>query len=211
MNLISWKPAAASRMPSHGSGKSLSSFIAATSSQTSTWKSLVEEHFRKGNDVTLALRNTGLAAGVSLSADGRVDRYRDRTKRVPEPLISQMYRSGIPKSFRRIPAGRKISFVPILADWLRNGGKIGGVVLNDREWFNIGSRDEYLAVHRTISERRLEAGLPEGGSTGRSGSRGDATWRPRPGFPGFYAVGAGCVVESRSDPRGLHPLGRSND
>ncbi len=30
------------------------------------------------------------------------------------------------------------------------GGRIGGLVMNDGKWFNIGSRAEYLQVHRTI-------------------------------------------------------------
>ena len=34
-------------------------------------KPFIQEHFRKGNDVTLALRETGLAAGIALR-DGRV-------------------------------------------------------------------------------------------------------------------------------------------
>ncbi len=57
-----------------------------------------------------------------------------------------------PQIFERIPAGKKISFIPIVADWIGQGGKIGGVVLNEGHWFNLGSRAEYLAVHRTIAE-----------------------------------------------------------
>ena len=33
---------------------------------------LVDQHFRQGNDVTLALRTTGLAAGLTLDHNGRV-------------------------------------------------------------------------------------------------------------------------------------------
>ena len=58
-----------------------------------------------------------------------------------------------PSIYRRIPAGRKISFVPVLVEWIGQGGRIGGVVLNERQWFNIGSRAEYLAVHRHIAEK----------------------------------------------------------
>jgi hypothetical protein len=45
-----------------------------------------------------------------------------------------------------------MSFVPVVAEWIPQGGKIGAVVLNERKWFNIGSRDGYLEVHRTIAE-----------------------------------------------------------
>ncbi len=52
--------------------------------------------------------------------------------------------------FQHIPPGQKISFIPILADWISQGGKIGGVVLDDGNWFNLGSRAEYFDVHRAI-------------------------------------------------------------
>jgi mannose-1-phosphate guanylyltransferase len=55
-----------------------------------------------------------------------------------------------PSVFKQIPSRQKISFVPIVADWIGKGGKIGGLVMNDGKWFNIGSRAEYLNVHRTI-------------------------------------------------------------
>ena len=41
--------------------------------------SLVEEHFRSNNDVTLALRKTGLASGVALE-DGEGPRHRRQTR-----------------------------------------------------------------------------------------------------------------------------------
>jgi mannose-1-phosphate guanylyltransferase len=50
------------------------------------------------------------------------------------------------------PASEKAPFFPVLADRLGGGGKIGGVVLEDHEWYNVGTRDEYLRVHRVIAE-----------------------------------------------------------
>jgi NDP-sugar pyrophosphorylase family protein len=109
---------------------------------------LIHEHFRRRNDVTLALRHTGLAAAVALRDQQVVD-------------ISNRY--GVagnfdfaniavwnPAIFQRIPPRKKISFIPIIADWIAQGAKIGGVAMNDGKWFNIGSRTEYLEVHRTI-------------------------------------------------------------
>ena len=109
---------------------------------------LIDEHFRRRNDVTLALRHTGLAAAVALRDQQVVD-------------ISNRY--GVsgnfdfaniavwnPSIFERIPPRKKISFIPIIADWIAQGAKIGGVAMNDGKWFNIGSRIEYLEVHRTI-------------------------------------------------------------
>jgi NDP-sugar pyrophosphorylase family protein len=54
------------------------------------------------------------------------------------------------KIFQQIPPRQKISFIPVVTNWIGKGGKIGGLVMNDGSWFNIGSRAEYLEVHRTI-------------------------------------------------------------
>lgn len=154
---------------------------------------LIEEHFRKGNDVTLALRNTGLAAGLALSPEGRIMDLQTRKRRSGAFDFANVsvWNPGI---FQRIPARRKISFVPILADWLRKGGKIGGVVLNERQWFNIGSRAEYLNVHRTISELgwRPEY-LKDASWPVRVADNAEVAATAR--LSGFCAVGAGCVIE----------------
>jgi mannose-1-phosphate guanylyltransferase len=109
---------------------------------------LIEEHFRRRNDVTLALRNTGLASDVAL----RDHRVVDITKRYGTTGNLDFANVAVwnPSVFKQIPSRQKISFVPIVADWIGKGGKIGGLVMNDGKWFNIGSRAEYLDVHRTI-------------------------------------------------------------
>jgi mannose-1-phosphate guanylyltransferase len=111
---------------------------------------LIDEHFAMRNDVTLALRNTGLASGVAFADRKVVD------------IGGKFGRSGThdfanisiwnPEVFARIPPATKMSFVPVLVEWIAKGGRIGGVVLNERKWFNIGSRDGYLEVHRTIAD-----------------------------------------------------------
>src|SRR5207249_2024645 len=148
---------------------------------------LIDEHFRCGNDVTLALRDTGLAAAVAFRSGRLVD-------------ISNRY--GVagnydfaniavwnPEIFERIPPNRKISFIPIIADWIGAGGKIGGVVLNEAKWFNIGSRIEYLEVHQMVSEEH---------------------WKPRylktPGWP--ESVAASAIVDPTAQLRGCSVVGK---
>jgi len=109
---------------------------------------LIDEHFRRGNDVTLALRNTGLASDVALRDHHVVDianRYGTAGN-----LDFANVAVWNPSVFEQIPPRQKISFVPIVADWIGQGGKVGGLVMNDGKWFNIGSRTEYLDVHRMI-------------------------------------------------------------
>lgn len=110
---------------------------------------LIDEHVRRGNDVTLALRRTGLAAGVVLK-DGRIMEI-TRGSGGAENFDYANVSVWNPDIFERIPAAQKISFIPILVEWIRQGGRIGGVALEEGNWFNIGSRTEYLEVHRTLA------------------------------------------------------------
>src|ERR1022692_2127681 len=99
---------------------------------------LIDEHFRSGNDVTLALRETGLATGVALRNGSVVD----IGNKFGHPGDYDFANISIwnPEILQRIPAAKKISFIPVLTEWIRQDGKIGGVILNDHHWFNIGSR-----------------------------------------------------------------------
>ena len=109
---------------------------------------LIDEHFRRGNDVTLALRHTGLASAVALR-DHRVVDISNRYGFAGNVDFANVavWNSAI---FQQIPPRKKISFIPIIADWIARGGRIGGVVVDEGKWFNISSRAEYLEVHRTI-------------------------------------------------------------
>ena len=109
---------------------------------------LIDEHFRRRNDVTLALRETGLATQIAF----RDHRIADIAKRYGTAGNFDFANIAVWNRhiFERIPPQRKISFIPVLADWIGQGGKIGGLVLNEGKWFNISSRAEYLNVHRMI-------------------------------------------------------------
>jgi mannose-1-phosphate guanylyltransferase len=117
---------------------------------------LIEEHRAKDNDVTLALRTTGFSKRIH---------WRRETGRVTDLLGA--IGSGEPGEFDfagisvwnssvfpRIPPGIKISFIPIIIEWMKSGGKIGGVPLEESRWFNLGSRKEYLSAHRIIAGER---------------------------------------------------------
>jgi mannose-1-phosphate guanylyltransferase len=109
---------------------------------------LIEEHFRRGHDVTLALRDTGLASEIALR-DHRVVDIANRYG-IAGNLDFANIAVWNSEVFQRIPPRTKVSFIPILADWIGQGGKIGGIIMKDGKWFNISSRTEYLDVHRTI-------------------------------------------------------------
>jgi mannose-1-phosphate guanylyltransferase len=109
---------------------------------------LIDEHFRRGNDITLALRKTGFGSEMAFR-DSRVVDISNRYG-IPGEFDFANIAVWNPSVLARIPPKQKISFIPIVRDWIGQGGKIGGVVLDRGEWFNLGSRAEYFDVHRAI-------------------------------------------------------------
>ncbi len=112
---------------------------------------LIDSHFHSGSNVTLALRHTGLS--TDLSFDVETSRVVDVRGQLASGLPGNLDFANVsvwnPEMIWRIPANRKISFIPVLADAIRNGDRINGIVLDEQQWFNISSRDEYLGIHRT--------------------------------------------------------------
>ena len=152
---------------------------------------LIDEHFRCGNDVTLALRHTGLASGIALRGHRVVDiANRHGVAENFDFANIAVWNSAI---FQRIPPHKKISFIPIIADWTGQGGRIGGVIMDDGKWFNISSRSEYLEVHRTILRENWRPDYvkaPEWPERIASSARVDSTAQLR----GCTVVGRNCRV-----------------
>ncbi len=152
---------------------------------------LLEEHFRAGNDVTLALRETGFGTDVAFE-DGRVVDIVNRYGRKGSYDLAGIS-VWTPAIFERIPPGRHVSYIPILAEWIGQGGKIGGVISNERKWFNIGSRKEYLEVHRVIQDEHWKPGYvkwPDWPVRIAADAQIEAGAR----LSGFCSIGAGCRV-----------------
>jgi NDP-sugar pyrophosphorylase family protein len=147
---------------------------------------LIEGHFRRGNDVTLGLRKTGLASAVALR-DGAIVDISNRYG-VAGELDFANIAVWNPSIFTRIPEVKKISFIPIIGDWIGQGGKIGGVVLGDGKWFNIGSRAEYLEVHRIILRDQWKPRYVT-----------DADWPQQ--------IAAGAIVDLSAEVRGCSVVG----
>src|ERR1700720_2768539 len=147
---------------------------------------LLDDHFRRGNDVTLALRDTDLGAAVAFR-DGRVIDIAGRYGASGDYDFANIAVWN-PNIFRRIPPNKKLSFIPIIAEWIGQSGKIGGVVLNEGKWFNIGSRTEYLEVHRMTSREE---------------------WKPRYVRTGGWPeqIAASAHVDSSAQVRGCSVVG----
>ena len=153
---------------------------------------LIEEHFRAQNDVTLGLRrNTGLGAGV-VARNGRIIAISNESKPAENFDYANMSLWNA-EIFRRIPSHKKISFIPIVADWIGQGGKIGGAILDDGNWFNIGSRTEYFDVHRAISKDNWKPGYVKNARWSDS-IAASAIVDPSAQIRGCSVVGAHCQV-----------------
>jgi mannose-1-phosphate guanylyltransferase len=151
---------------------------------------LIKEHFRAGNDVTLALRETGFTPSIAVE-NGRIVDIGGRFGLAGDYDFANIA-VWSRRIFQRIPR-RKISFIPVLLDWLADGGKIGGLILNEGKWFNVGSSVQYVEVHRMIASENWSPKFVA-----------DADWAARIAksatvdasaqLQGLTVVGAGCCV-----------------
>ena len=145
-----------------------------------------EAHRRAGNEVTLVLRSKDGPLQVSLEREsGRVLDLgcRLQPNRPAEYLFTGIYLVE-PAFLQRIPAGKKLSVVPVFLDMIRQGARLGGVVVDGGEWWDLGTREQVLAVHGAFAV--------EGAPWVAASAAVDASSR----ILGASAVGAGAVVEA---------------
>ncbi len=111
-------------------------------------ESALRAHHDAGNEVTLILRSSGGVLNVAFEHGCVVD-LRNTLGRGGGYLFT-----GIcliePAFLARIPAATKISVVPVFLDMIRAGAKLGGVVIDDGEWWDLGTPEQYLAVHGAL-------------------------------------------------------------
>jgi mannose-1-phosphate guanylyltransferase len=112
---------------------------------------VVDAHFREKNAVTLALRETGLAAQVAFDpATGQVVDLQSALGRPAPGLLDYANVAVVNGEILRPYEPGPRPLVTVLLDCLRRGCRLGGVVLNGGGWFNIGTRHEYLGLHRLL-------------------------------------------------------------
>jgi mannose-1-phosphate guanylyltransferase len=144
----------------------------------------LEQHRKDGNLVTLILRSTGAVRNVAMNlADRRIIDLRN-ARHTNHP--DQFQFTGLcvvePAFFRYLPKPGVIESV--VAAWLRAieaGERLGGAVIDDGLWLDLGDRASYLEAHRLIhSEARIHPSAQ---------IAADAD------IDDMSSVGPGCVVE----------------
>ncbi|MFA7342898.1 MAG: sugar phosphate nucleotidyltransferase [Terrimicrobiaceae bacterium] len=152
----------------------------------------IERHLRSGNLATLILRSSGGPPHIQ-SRDGLITDIRGELGNGHDP--SFLF-TGItvlsPEIFRHIRADEIVSIIPIYLDLIRVGAKIGGDIVDEGLWFDLGTRDAYLAAHRLLQPggRPLSYAEPGWPEPVAAGSRVAATAR----LQGACAIGAGASV-----------------
>jgi NDP-sugar pyrophosphorylase family protein len=57
-----------------------------------------------------------------------------------------------PEIFQHIPVGEVVSIIPVLVDLMRRGMPVGGELIDEGVWFDIGNIPSYMGVHRILNE-----------------------------------------------------------
>jgi mannose-1-phosphate guanylyltransferase len=112
---------------------------------------LIRKHFELNTSVTLALRSTGPLLNVNVDQSGFVCDMRHVLKNqgVKSCLFAGIY--IVEKSFlKRLTAGKIESIVLPLVEMIKeNPCSVGGVVIDDGSWYDVGSLEEYDKLHKT--------------------------------------------------------------
>jgi mannose-1-phosphate guanylyltransferase len=113
---------------------------------------LIEEHFRAGNLVTLALRSGEGPRHVAFDrAGGRVRDIRNLAgSGQPDEFVFTGIYAVDPAFLSWLERGVKRSVIPIFIELIRRGEKLGGVVIDDGHWWDVGTREAYLQLHREL-------------------------------------------------------------
>ncbi len=147
---------------------------------------LLRAHQEGGNLVTLALRSHGPALHIAMDpATGRLTDIRNKLGTGDEGkyLFTGIYLCD-PAIHDWITPGKVESVIPIFLNMMRQGAKIGGVVIDDGYWWDLGSRTSYLSAHAELN--------------GKLGPAIDPAAQIDPGavLRGMNVVGAGAVIEA---------------
>ena len=113
---------------------------------------LIQEHQQRGNLVTLALRSTGPALHIALdAATGKITDIRNMlgTGHEGGHLFTGIYIVS-PRFFDFLTPGKKESVIPIFLKLIEQGRQLGGVVIDEGQWWDLGNRLSYLEAHRHI-------------------------------------------------------------
>lgn len=113
---------------------------------------LLDEHRARGNMVTLALRSQGPAQHISLDHEsGLITDIRGKlgTGNEGEFLFTGIYVVD-PAFFDWLTPGKVESVIPIFLSMIQKGARLGGVIIDEGQWWDLGNRKSYLEAHHAL-------------------------------------------------------------
>jgi NDP-sugar pyrophosphorylase family protein len=117
---------------------------------------LIDAHYAKRKEVTLALRSSGSPLNVNLNAEGEICDLRHTLgdSGVMSCLFTGIYIVG--KTFlRRLTPGIKESVIPVLISMIREQpGSVAGIIIDEGRWYDIGSVAEYEKINVMLAGQR---------------------------------------------------------
>ncbi len=119
---------------------------------------LIAAHGEKGAEVTLALRSAGPLLNVNLDARNEIC---DLRHTLGNPGVRACLFTGIyiveKRFLARLTAGRKVSVVEVFLDMIRNRtGIVAGAVIDEGEWYDIGSPGQYEKMNMLLKKREAK-------------------------------------------------------
>jgi mannose-1-phosphate guanylyltransferase len=130
---------------------------------------LLEEHRRAGNMVTLGLRSGAGPRHISFDREsGRITDIRNLLgKGLPEEFIFTGIYIVEPQFLSWLQPGVKRSVIPHFLEMIRRSAPLGGVVIDEGEWWDVGTRAAYMQLHRDLPKLQFP----------RYQLNGDYSWR----------------------------------
>ncbi len=149
---------------------------------------LIETHQASQNLVTMILRSSGPAQHIAFDpGSGRVT---DILNRLNTGNSGSHQFTGIyavhPEFLKHLTPGKIESVIPIFLKLMEAGEPIGGVVVDEGFWWDLGDRDSYLDAHAALLEK-YPATVPVSP---------DATVHSSAHLKGLNVISAGAIVEA---------------
>ncbi len=117
-------------------------------------QSLIHEHERGENIITLVLRSIGPAPHIAFDAEsGRVTDIRNKlgTGNAGTHQFTGIYAIR-PDFLKHLEPGKKESVIPIFLKLIQSGARMGAVVIDQGVWWDLGDRESYLEAHQTMHQ-----------------------------------------------------------
>lgn len=156
---------------------------------------LIEHHFRENNMVTLALRSDGGPKHIALdSRSGRLIDIHNQlgTGAAEEFVFTGIYMVDL-NFVKLLEPSVKCSVIPHFVELIRSKEKIGGVVIDEGHWWDVGNRNAYLQLHRELPALKFPH-YPVGDPAWKMSIHPSAIVDPTAHLRGCSVVGANCRV-----------------